>query len=165
MIVAPSRFLPRPRLSLALMVMWVLLESSISFATIFFGALLGWLIPFITHQLWPEDYRPMRYLRFLRFILVVLVDILVASIHVARLILGPHQRLRPAFVTFPLELEDNFAITILASTISLTPGTVSSNISLDRKYLLIHALDVESEAELVDTIRRRYETPIREIFQ
>lgn len=161
----PNRFLPRPRLSLALLVMWLLLQNSVTFATVFFGAILGLLIPFLTHQLWPEEYRRMKYFLFFRFTLTVAKDIVLASINVASLILGRPGNLRPAFVTFPLELQDGFAITVLASTISLTPGTVSSNISGDRKYLLIHALDVENEDELIQTIKQRYETPLREIFQ
>lgn len=161
----PNRFLPRPRLSLSLLVMWLLLQSSITFATVFFGAILGLMIPILTHQLWPEEYRKMKYFLFFRFILVVMKDIVLASLNVARLIIESPRNLRPAFVSFPLELQDGFAITVLASTISLTPGTVSSNVSGDRKYLLIHALDVESEEELIQTIKTRYETPLREIFQ
>lgn len=160
-----NRFLPRPRLSLALLVMWLLLENSISFSTVFFGVFLGWLIPLISHQLWPEEYRPMKYLLFFRFSLVVLMDIVRASFHVARLILGSSRKLRPAFVTFPLALKDNFSITVLANTVSLTPGTVSSEVSRDKRFLLIHALDVENEEALIKSIRDRYEAPLREIFQ
>jgi multicomponent K+:H+ antiporter subunit E len=84
---------------------------------------------------------------------------------VARLILGPTRRLRPGFIHLPLELESEFAITLLASTISLTPGTVSSNLSADGKTLLIHALDMEDEARVIAHIKRRYEAPLREIFE
>lgn len=163
--ILPKKLLPRPRLSLFLLIIWLLLNNSISTATVFFGALLGWLIPVISYRFWPEEYAPMKYGIFFRYTLTVALDIVVASLNVARLILGPHKRLRPAFVTYPLELQDHFAITLLASTISLTPGTVSSDISKDGKYLLIHALDVEDEAELIRTIKARYETPLREIFQ
>lgn len=165
MTILPNRFLPRPRLSLALLVMWLLLQNSLTFPAIFFGAILGWLIPLMTHQLWPEEYRPMKYFLFFRFALVVLRDIILASAHVAYLILGPSRKLHPAFVTYPLELENEFTITVLANTISLTPGTVSANISRDKKYLLIHALDVEDEQELISSIKKHYEKPLREIFE
>lgn len=160
-----KKLLPRPRLSLFLFVIWLLLNNSVSASTVFFGALLGWLIPLASYRFWPEKYGPIKYGLFFRYTLTVVLDIVVASLNVARLILGPHKRLRPAFVTFPLELQDDFAITLLASTISLTPGTVSSDISNDGKYLLIHALDVDNEAELIRSIKARYETPLREIFQ
>jgi multicomponent K+:H+ antiporter subunit E len=101
----------------------------------------------------------------LRFLLTVLWDIVVASFTVARLTLGPTSRLSPRFVRVPVELEDDFALTALTSTISLTPGTVSAQIAPDRRHVLIHALDVDDEALLVRTIKERYEAPIKEIFE
>ena len=54
---------------------------------------------------------------------------------------------------------------LLASTITLTPGTVSANLRMDGKTLLIHALDVRDEQTLIRTIRERYEQPLKEIFE
>jgi len=62
-------------------------------------------------------------------------------------------------------LQQDFSISVLASTISLTPGTVSADISPDRSTLLIHGLDVGDEQALIEHIRQRYEEPIREIFE
>ncbi len=103
--------------------------------------------------------------KLVRFVLVVHWDIITANVVVARLILGSPRKLRPAFVELPLELTDDFAITLLASTISLTPGTVSADVSEDRRTLLIHALDMDDEAELVAQIKQRYERPLKEIFE
>jgi multicomponent K+:H+ antiporter subunit E len=66
----------------------------------------------------------------------------------------------------PLELQQPFAITLLASIISLTPGTVSANLSGDRRSLLVHDLDVEDADETaVQRIKQRYEKPLMEIFE
>lgn len=62
-------------------------------------------------------------------------------------------------------LEERFTITLLASTISLTPGTVSANLRLDGKTLLVHALDVDDEEVLIEQIRQRYEQPLKEIYE
>ncbi|WP_246065287.1 Na+/H+ antiporter subunit E [Hydrocarboniclastica marina] len=159
------RLLPRPRLSLFLFLIWLLLSNSVSASSVFFGALLGWLIPMLSHRFWPDHTHSAHPLLMARYLMVVLMDIAVANLNVARLILGSPKKLRPAFVTYPLELDNDFAITVLASTISLTPGTVSSQISDDRRYLLIHALDMDSEEELIRGIKRRYEKPLMEIFQ
>lgn len=94
----------------------------------------------------------------------VLYDIVVASFQVAKLILSPRKP-RPMFVSYPLELEQPLAITILASTISLTPGTVSVDVSDDNKILLVHALDADNCDEVIDTIRTRYEKPLLEMFE
>ena len=159
-----KRLLPQPLLSLALFVTWLLLVNSVDPGQLVLSAILALLIPQITIHFWPEKTRVRRPLVLIRFIGAVLIDIVVANIAVARLILGPVSALRPKFVQYPLRLRDDFAIMALANTISLTPGTVSSDISEDRRYLLIHALDVGDEAALVDTIRTRYEQPLMEVF-
>jgi multicomponent K+:H+ antiporter subunit E len=68
-------------------------------------------------------------------------------------------------VELPLALTNEFAIVMLANTISLTPGTVTAEIRSDRKTLLIHCLDVEDEAALIADIKTRYEQPLKEVFE
>ncbi|HTN32898.1 MAG TPA: Na+/H+ antiporter subunit E, partial [Marinobacter sp.] len=86
------------------------------------------------------------------------------SIEVSILILSPRKP-KPAFIIYPLQLQHPLAITILASTISLTPGTVTADISDDNKALLIHALDAKSSEQLIDDIWIRYEKPLLEMFE
>jgi multicomponent K+:H+ antiporter subunit E len=105
-----------------------------------------------------------RPLTLARYLAVFIWDIVIANLAVARLILGPVRRLRPAFITLPLDLENDFAITVLAHSISLTPGTVSSKVAEDRRSLLVHVLDLDDEAQLVQRIKQRYEAPLKEIF-
>ena len=61
-------------------------------------------------------------------------------------------------------MRDPYVATLLASVITLTPGTVSTNLSGDRRTLLVHALDVHDPAEDVARIKRRYEAALMEIF-
>ncbi|UJJ30956.1 Na+/H+ antiporter subunit E [Halopseudomonas maritima] len=161
----PDRWFPHPWLSLSLLIGWLLLMNSVSFGNVLMGAVLGCLIPWLTHVFWPASPYRLRVLPLLLFVARVVTDIVLANLQVARLILGSRRALRPAFVNYPLSLERDFSISVLASTISLTPGTVSADISADRKWLLIHGLDVGDEAALIEQIRRRYEEPIREIFE
>lgn len=91
-------------------------------------------------------------------------DIIVANVVVAGLILGPRSRLHPAFVEVPLDVRDRYVVTILASIVSLTPGTVSADIDLQRGILLVHGLNVGDPQELIDDIKLRYEVPLKEIF-
>lgn len=159
------RLPPHPLLTLVLALVWLLLVNSRTPGQVLLGLLLGWTISRFTRRFWPETVRIRRPLILLRFVGVVLYDILVANLTVARLILGRPERLRPAFVVLPLTLKSNLAISLLANTICLTPGTVSARLSLDRGQLLIHVLDVADPAALVATLRERYETPLREIFE
>lgn len=159
------RWLPHPVISGTLLVVWLLLNHSVSPGHILLGTFLALTIPMFSRRFFPEPVYIGRPLTIVRFVGVVLWDIIVASFTVARLTLGPTSRLRPRFVRIPVSFADDFALTALASTISLTPGTVSAEIAPDREHILIHALDVEDEEALVKTIRERYEAPIREIFR
>lgn len=159
-----NRWLPHPLMSLALTVVWLLLANDFGPGPLLAGALLGLLIPHFTSGFWPERPRVHRPLLLARYLLALAKDILIANLHVARLVLGPRERLRPAFIEYELELSDAFAVTVLAGTLSLTPGTVSADLSLDRRKLLIHSLDVPDRAALCRQIRDRYERPLKEIF-
>lgn len=158
-------WLPHPLLTPVLVVVWLLLVNSLAPGQIMLGALLGWLIPLFTSRFWPETAHIDKPLALLRFLGVVLYDIGIANLAVARLIMGNPSRLRPVFVRVPLELKSDLAISLLASTICLTPGTVSSQLTPKRTHLLVHALDAADPAELIATIKRRYEAPLREIFE
>jgi multicomponent K+:H+ antiporter subunit E len=96
---------------------------------------------------------------------MLLHDIIVSNIIVAKQVLGSPERLQPGFIVIPLDLTEALPITMLASTISLTPGTVSIEISEDQKTLYVHALHVTDESGLVDRIKHRYEKPLKEIFE
>lgn len=159
------RLLPHPILSLMLLAIWLLLANRMSAGQVLLGALLGWVIPLYTARFWPEEVSVRKPLVLLRFLGIVLYDILVANFTVARLILGRADRIAPAFIEMPLELGSEVAISLLANTISLTPGTVSTFVSADRRTLVIHSLHTKDPAAVIDTIKRRYEQPIKEVFE
>lgn len=158
------RLFPQPVLSGVLFLLWLLLHNTVTPGHLLLAALIAVAIPRITHRFWPDAPRLRRPLTLLRLLLVVLWDIAVANVVVAIRVLGPVKRLRPAFIWVPLELENEFGITVLASIISLTPGTVSVDVTADRRRLLVHCLDTDDEARVVAEIKRRYETPLKEIF-
>ncbi|QIK38310.1 Na+/H+ antiporter subunit E [Caldichromatium japonicum] len=160
-----NRWLPHPFLSLLLAFIWVLLANSLSPGQIALGVLLGWLIPLFTSRFWPERTIIHHPLTLLGFVLIVCGDILIANVQVAWLIIRGPRHIRPAFVVVPLDLRSEIGISLLANTISLTPGTVSSWLSPDRRFLVVQGLDVPDPEALVAVIKRRYETPLRKVFE
>jgi len=169
-------WLPTPYRSLLLFIVWLLLNQSAALIHLFFGLCLALVIPWLCYRL--RDPQPLiqRPFLMLRYALRVFADIVTANAEVAALILGPVKRLRPAFVRVPLDLQHNLPLTILAGTVSMTPGTVSADIypsvehlaadePLPQRWLLIHVLDLDNEAELIATIKSRYEAPLKEIFK
>ena len=159
------KWFPQPKMSLTLLILWLVLNSTLAPAHLLLGALIGWVIPLGTNRLWARDVDLHRLGVATRLLGIVLYDILIANLAVARLILGPVSKLRPAFIQVPLDLKEPYAIWTLASIITLTPGTVSSVLSEDRRTLLVHALDVDNVDEVIAQIKERYETPLREIFE
>lgn len=159
-----SALLPHPLLSLLLLLIWLLLNDSLAPGQILLGAALGLLIPFFTKRFWPDRAHFRRPVLAVQLAGRVLLDIVVANFIVMRIVLGPREAIKPAFVRVPLDLTGEFGITALASVISLTPGTVSAELDADHRHLLVHALSEENPDALVRQIKTRYEAPIREIF-
>ena len=158
------RWLPHPLLSVCLLLIWLLLMNDLSLGHWILGALLGWAIPLLTQVFWINPPRVLKPFKLCLFLLRILGDIITANLQVAKLILGSTAKLRPAFVEIPMLLEDELALTMLTSIISLTPGTVSADLSDDRKMLLVHGLDVPDAEALVAEIKQRYEAPLLEVF-
>lgn len=154
----------RPLGSLVVLASWLVLASPSSAGGYAFALLLALAIPPLLGALWPEGLVLRRPLRALRLLATLLGDIVVANLQVARRILGPQSRLRPGFVWVPLELENPHAIAAFATMITLTPGTLSADITPDRRWLLVHALDLDDPAALVATLKQRYERPLAEIL-
>jgi len=158
------KIFPHPILSLILTIVWLLLNNDLSFGHIVLGGILGTAVPFFTSRFWPEKVCIRKPLALLNFVLKVMWDIVVANVVVAKLILGPNSRLNPGFLVIELDIKNSLGISILANTISLTPGTVSCDLSLDRKRLLVHALNVDSIEDSIKEIKERYEKPLMEVF-
>lgn len=161
-----KRCLPHPLLSLALLGVWVLLVNEISAGAIVFGAILAILIPLITSSFWPSAPKVGNAYAICGYGLVVLWDILVANVIVAGLILfRKAESLETRYVVVPLDLTSPEAITTLAGTITMTPGTVTIDLSADAKSLLVHCLHAPDPQGVVDDIKSRYESRLKEIFE
>lgn len=160
-----QRFLPHPLLTVLLVMLWVALQNSFSIAVWVGAVFLGLVIPIYTANFWPNRPKIRSPLKGLVFVAIVTWDILVANVQVAFLILFRHpDQFRTRWVTVPLDLSGPEAITVLAGTITLTPGTVSSDISVDGRSILVHCLDLVDEDELIRTIKNRYEKRLQAIF-
>ena len=159
-----SRMLPQPLVSLMILALWIAIAPAPSLGQVVLGGVAAVAIPWFTHPFWPDPPRLVRPGVAAVLFLRVMWDIVVANVEVARLVLGPADRLHPVFIELPLEIEDPFVATILASIITLTPGTLSVDIDSEQRVLLVHALDVTDIPATIETIKRRYEAPLKEIF-
>ena len=157
--------IPHPLLTLLLTVVWILLQNQLSAGMLVFGIILGILIPWGTSIWWPDTPKGFRAGRMVFYSLIVIWDIIIANIQVAWIVLTvPNAKLKPAWIVVPLELRQPEAITLLAGTITLTPGTVSADLSDDGHELLVHVLHTDDPDAVRDEIKTRYERRLKEIF-
>ncbi len=157
--------LPHPYLTLLLAVVWILLQNQFSAGMAVFGLILGIIIPWGTSVWWPDTPKGFRLGKMLSYSLIVMWDIIVANIQVAWIVLTvPNAKLKPAWIVIPLDLRQPEAITMLAGTITLTPGTVSADLSDEGHSLLVHVLHTDDPDGERDGIKSRYEARLKEIF-
>lgn len=159
-----KRWLPSPLLSLAVFVAWLLLMATLEPAHLLLAALLAVLLPLSVRRLREEHARMRRPGVAMKLALVVLWDIVLSNIEVARRILGRESRIHPGFVWIPLDIRNPHGIAALAGIITMTPGTLSAELSPDGRHLLVHCFHLEDAAATIAQIKARYETPLREVF-
>ena len=159
-----KRLVPAPVLSLALLVLWLLLNRSLSAGHIVLGTALA--LPLLTAGLRPLPVRIRKPGAVLRLALTVMADTTRSNLAVARLLLAPGRRRHPSgFVHIPLEVRDPNALAVLAMIVCITPGTAWAELSLDRSVLLLHVLELDDPATVIADVKQRYEAPLMEIFE
>jgi multicomponent K+:H+ antiporter subunit E len=157
--------MPFPLVSAALLILWLLLNQTLSAGHILLGSLMaiigGWSLTLLEL---PSSRMP-RPTAMIRLSALVLADIVRSNIAVARIVLGDGGRERKSgFVDIPLELRDPYGLATLACIITSTPGTLWVNFDATSGALTIHVLDLIDESEWIRTIKGRYERLLLEIF-
>jgi multicomponent K+:H+ antiporter subunit E len=160
------RLFPHPLLTLSLVLIWMLLVNKIAVGSLVLATFLGTAIPLLTEAYWPNRPRIRNLPALGAYVAILIWDIILANIAVARIVLfKPNREIRSAFISVPLELRSPEAITILAATITLTPGTVTADMSACGRALLIHSLHAPDPDAIRDEIKSRYETRLMRIFE
>lgn len=163
-----KRWLPAPLLSLSLLALWLVLNRSLSPGQILLGTMVAWAAPWLFASLRPVPVRIRRPAVVARLILTVGFDVLVSNMQVARGVLrAPGKAPAGSFVVVPLDLRDPHGLAALAMISCVIPGTIWSELSVDRSRLLIHVfeLDETGEAGFIDLLKSRYERPLMEIYE
>jgi multicomponent K+:H+ antiporter subunit E len=154
-----------PWLSLLVLAGWLLLQQSLHPAHWLSGVLLALLLPRLVHGFLGRS-RPARLgVVAARLFGAVLWDIVVSNLVVARIVLTPGSKPQPAWMKLPLRLRHPTAISLLASIITTTPGTVSCVVDAAGHAIWVHALDCADPQALVEQMQQRYEAPLMEMFE
>lgn len=160
-----GNWLRQPMLSLLLLFSWLLLVDSFnSPGHWLFAVVLALLIPRLLHGWWSPAPKISNWRALLLFIWRTLVDIVLGNIQVAKMALGPQKHLQPGFIEFYTQLENDLAIFMLMSAISLAPGSVSTCFNPETRRIEVHLLHCENEQQELDGIRQRYEEVLQQVF-
>lgn len=158
--------LPYPLLSATLLVLWLLLNQTISAGHLVLGSVLAILASWAMAALRPEKARIRRPGAAFRLAGMVLVDILRSNIAVGRIIVSSREPgMNAGFLTIPLQLRSRHGLAVLSIIITSTPGTIWVNYDAAKGILLLHVLDLVDETAWIRLIKDRYERRLMEIFE
>jgi len=157
---------PYPLLSLSLLVLWLLINQSLSPGHIVLGTMLGIAFAWVMVNLQPDKTRLKTFGRIAVLTCHVAVDVVRSNIAVMSVILRTGTRpVNSGFVAIDISLRDENALALLACILTATPGTAWLEFDRQTGVLLIHVLDLENGQNWIDLIKRRYEAPLKEIFE
>ena len=153
-----------PVLTGTLLIMWLLLNDSLSLGHIVLGLLFAVALAWSSGALRPLTPRIRQAHLALVLLAFVLRDIVRSNIAVARIVLGGRE-VHSGFVKIPLDLTDPHGLAVLAGIVTATPGTVWVDHDEATSTLTLHVLDLKSETEWIDWIKGRYERLLMGIFK
>ena len=144
---------------------WAALFNSFSIGTLIVGFVVGYAVIGVLQPLFGNERYCQRLLGLLSLALFFVWELLLSSFRVAWDVLTPVQRSRPALVRVPLQACSELEATVLANLISLTPGSLSVDISDDRRALLVHGMFVDDPDDLRHEIRSGMERRVLEALR
>jgi multicomponent Na+:H+ antiporter subunit E len=144
---------------------WLAISGSFTIPNLLLGAVAGALsLALIRGHIQP-DGRRIRPLKLLSLLLLFFKELALSAWKVAVLVASPRMVLKPGIFAFPLTVDRDFEITLLANLITLTPGTLSVDVSKDRKVLYVHAIDCSDPVGARRDIANGFEKKILEAFR
>jgi multicomponent Na+:H+ antiporter subunit E len=152
-------------LSLVFAVVWVAVTGSATLHNLIFGFALSTLVLWIVRDEMGARGYWRRLGRILSLLALFLKELALSAWKVAVLVVNPRLDLKPGIFAFPLTVTRDFEITLLANLITLTPGTLSVDVSEDRKTLFVHAIDCSDVEATKRDIANGFERKIMEAFR
>ena len=147
-----------------LALIWETLAGDFTLGTMVVGLVLAVIVLKVAHV----DVAPRQRARLIPAALLMpyfVWELILSNLRVASDVIRPRMRMRPGIVAIPLDVRSDAEITWLANLITLTPGTLSLDVSHDRKVLYIHAMDIADAEQLRREIKSGFERRVMEVWQ
>lgn len=154
-------------MTIVLALLWAAATGSLTLLNLLFGAVLGGLALWLVRDRVTAPKLFTRARRIGALALLFLRELILSALRVAVLVLRPdmHRHLRPGIFAFPLTVTSDAEITLLANLITLTPGTLSVDVSADRRHLYVHAISITDREGAIRDIADGFEARVREVFR
>jgi multicomponent Na+:H+ antiporter subunit E len=146
-----------------LAVFWALASGRFTLASLVTGFLAGLLVLFLTRRAIGAEAYLLKFPRLFALLLYFLYDLVTANLRLARDVARTKRDLKPAIIAIPMDAESDGEITLLASLIALTPGTLTLDVSRDRKTIFIHSMYAEDVEGVRRTIKEKLEKKILDV--
>lgn len=150
-------------INLFLAVGWMFMGSEFSVASFTTGYIMGLVAVFLLRRFLPGSFYVKRVWRIVKLFFIFIIEMVKANIDVVKIVLSPKIDVHPGFYAYPCDLEEDWEVVLLASLITLTPGTVVVAISDDHSTIYIHGVDMRSAEEEIENIKNAFEKEIKEV--
>ncbi|ADD27631.1 Na+/H+ antiporter subunit E [Meiothermus ruber] len=151
--------------NVVLTIFWMAVTEAFTLENFLVGFAISFLILLLARPLFDAPSR--RYFtlawKLPRFVLLMLWEIVLSSLRVAQAVLSPRLPIKPGIIAYPLEVKSDLEITLLANLITLTPGTLSLDVSSDRKVLYVHGMFVDDPQKVIESTHESLEKAVLEV--
>lgn len=152
-------------------IIWCFIHGNFSILNLILGSFVGLIAikPFLFLYEPEEDFKffspPPRILSMIKYFLILVKEIIKAAIVVSKIVLHPHMDIKPGIIAVPINCKTDLGITGIANAITLTPGTITLDISPDKSILYVHCIDASDPEEVINSIHNNLEKYVLEAFE
>lgn len=144
-------------------IMWAVLWNSYTGVDFLLGYIVGIFILFVLRRFLRFDFYMRRVFAAFKLIALFIKELIMSNIDVVKVLLSPKLNIEPGIIEVPTQLKSDWELTLLASLISLTPGTLSMDFSEDKKSIFVHSIHVPDKEEMIREIHETFEKAIMEV--
>ncbi|MCC5892300.1 MULTISPECIES: Na+/H+ antiporter subunit E [Exiguobacterium] len=150
-------------LNTVIAIMWAVLWNSYTGVDFLLGYIVGIFILFVLRRFLHFDFYMRRVFAAFKLIALFIKELIMSNIDVVKVLLSPKFDIEPGIIEVPTQLKSDWELTLLASLISLTPGTLSMDFSEDKKSIFVHSIHVPDKEQMIREIHDTFEKAIMEV--
>lgn len=154
-------------LVIVLALIWAAISGNFSGLNLLLGGLIGGLAIWLLRGAWAGPRATRKLRRTLSLAMLFFYELMASAVRVAMVVLRPdlNSAVRPAIVAVPITLKTDAEVTLLANLITLTPGTLTVDVSTDKSVLYVHVLTMGDRQAVIADITNGFEKKVREVFE